>query len=61
MCYLYEIQLKYEDKEGLKVKGKKEINQTNNKIIGLELLCNYQIDFKMKSIIRYKENYYKII
>ena len=61
MCHLHETQLKYEDKEGLKVKGKKEINQTNNKTTGLESLCNHQTDSKMKSTTRYKENHYKII
>lgn len=31
MCHLHKIQLKYKGREGLKVKGRKEINQTNNK------------------------------
>lgn len=31
MCHLYETQLKYKDRGGLKDKKNKEINQTNNK------------------------------
>lgn len=49
MCHLHETKLKYNDREGLKVKGKKKINQITRPTL-MELLYDYQTDSKTKSI-----------
>lgn len=59
MCHLHETQLQYKDREGLKVEGRKERNQTNTKPQSWSV--HTTVRFRTKSITRHKENPYEII
>ena len=63
ICCLQETHFRPRDTYGLKVMGWKKIFHANEnqKKAGVAILISDKIDFKIKSITRYKEGHYKMI